>query len=328
MAFNVTSVSENSGKERPQVDYDALNKYVVETCQLQQPEVLVGVVSQVIDLGEQKLQDGEMEFTGTPEQEAEILEKKPNNYFKTKDGKRYQCYPQNPRQCVTLAIDFPDIQLAKGKFFGDDSGETKPLRMYLGGQYLIDGSMVVAQPIPFKLTKNDDGKWTFNSKHTLYKMSVASKLIETGGVFLPQDIDKLLGKAFQFQVQIFFKPSKKDPSKSYYTENIKFVGGLGRGQVAPSVDVTQGLVQFTEENDEQVLKELRSHVRNTIKQALNFKGSKIEEQFNKLFTGGNSSSVASNNKPSTQDTSDQDDQSDDFDFPTGDDEFLDEQIPF
>src|SRR5690606_34672417 len=42
------------------------------------------------------------------------------------------------------------------------------------------------------------------------------------------------------------------------------------------------VIQFTEENDESAIKELRNHVVNTIKQAENYAGSKIQKQIEAL----------------------------------------------
>jgi hypothetical protein len=120
-------------------------------------------------------------------------------------------------------------------------------------------------------------------------MATAAKLIKAGDVFLPKDIDKLLGQAFQFEAQVFFKESK---GKQYYNEYIKFVGGLGRGQVAPELPNTPYLVEFNKVNPEEAIKELRNHVINTIKRAENYQGSVIQTQIEAL-RGGKPSQVAS-----------------------------------
>jgi hypothetical protein len=124
--------------------------------------------------------------------------------------------------------------------------------------------------------KNTDGRWSFNDKHLLYKMAIAAKLIEPKGVFLPEHIGKLLGKSFQFEVQIHNKAGKD--GKSYYTEKVGFKAGLGRGMTAEPLPTEPFVVQFNKENSVESLKELRFHVVNTIKNAVNYEGSPISKQ--------------------------------------------------
>jgi hypothetical protein len=281
MTFQSYGASQNEGTKKD-IDYDALNKYVVETAGLQSPETLVGVVSGLVDLGTQAQADAEMVFNGTPEDEEAAIAEKPSTYFKngtdpvSRKPVRYKCWPQKPIQSVAIAVDFPDILLNKGQFFGDDSGEEKPLRLWLGGEFWNGTAKVVAKPIPLRIGKDTKGRWSFNNKHTLFKMAVASKLIAPDGVFLPQDIDKIVGKAFQFEVQVYMKAGKD--GKSYFTEKITFKAALGRGQAAPELPVKPFVVQFNEVNDEQSLKELRYHIVSTIKNAINYEGSPIQKQ--------------------------------------------------
>lgn len=283
MSFETYSVTASDSGNRKEVDYDAMNNYVVETAGLQEPETLVGVVVGIVDLGTQVQPDAELVFKGTPEDEAEETKKNPNTYFK--DGRdpqtgkpaRLKCYPQKPQQSVAFAVDFPEIIIDKGQFFGNSNPQ--PLRMWLGGSFYLEGKgMVVARPTPLKVVNIDKEaakpKWSFSPLHLCYKMSVGAKLIKPGDVFLPNSIDQLLGKALQFQVQIYMKEVKQ---KKYFTESIKFVSGLGRGQSAPDVDTTF-MIQFNKQNDKEALKQLRNHVVNTIKQAQNYEGSKIQAQ--------------------------------------------------
>jgi hypothetical protein len=291
MSFDAYSTGFRVGKQKSEVDFDALNQYVVNTAGLQNREVLVGVVSSIVDLGTQAQEDATVVFTGSEGDEAAEITKNPSTYFedgidpndpKRKKQVRLKRWPQKPIQSVAISVDFPDIRLNKGQFFGDDNAEEKPLRLWLGGSFYIpEVGMVVGRPTPLKVTKNTKDQWSFNKKHLFYQMASAAKLIDPSkdDPFLPKDIDKLIGKAFCFEAQVFFKESK---GKEYFTEYIKFVSGLGRGQKAPDCEVAKNLVQFNQENSLVSLKELRHHVKNTIKQALNYEGSKIQEQLDAL----------------------------------------------
>lgn len=282
MAFDTYAVNQSEGKQQ-EIDWNALNEYVVETCNLQERETLVGVVSSIVDLGIQEQADAELKFDGDEEDEAAEIEKNPDTYFKdgvdpvSKKKVRYLCYPQKPIQSVAVSVDFPDIMLDKGQFFGNS--DPRPLRLWLGGQFYVQGAgMLVARPTALKITKKS-GTWSFAPNHLFHKMAVSAKLIKPEESFMPKDIDKLLGKAFQFEAQVFFKESK---GKQYYTEYLKFVGALGRGQVAGDLPTTPVIVQFNQSNTEEAIKEIRNHVLNTIKRAKNYEGSVIQKQIESI----------------------------------------------
>jgi hypothetical protein len=283
MSFEVYGAAQNNSSSQVQVDFDELNKYVVDTAQLQQRETLVGHVAMLVDLGTQELPDAENVFNGTEEDERKTIAEYPDTYFKdgidpeTKKPVRLKCYPQKPVQCAALGIDFTDIMIDKGIFFGES--KPLPLRLWLGGQFYIqDQGMVIGRPTPLKVNKKL-GDWSLDQKNLFYKMAVADKAIQPGQVYKPQRISELLGKAFQFEAQVFFKESK---GKQYYTEYVKFVSGLGRGQVAPEMLTTPMMIQFNKENEPTAIKELRAHVVNTIKRASNYEGSVIQKQIEEV----------------------------------------------
>lgn len=283
MSFETYGVGQNESSGGNKVDFDELNKYVVETAGLEQRETLVGYVSMLVDLGTQEQPDSEVVFTGTEEDERKEVAQYPATYFKdsidpqTKKPARFKCWPNKPVQCVAIAVDFPDIILDKGSFFGES--KPLPLRLWLGGQFYTEGAgMVIGRPTPLKVNKKL-GDWSLDQKNIFHRMAVAAKLIQPNEVFVPQRIGELLGKAFQFEAQVFFKKNK---GKSYYTEYVKFVSGLGRGQKEPELLTTPMMVQFYKENPEDAIKELRAHVVNTIKRASNYEGSVIKEQIESL----------------------------------------------
>jgi hypothetical protein len=279
MAFEVYGVDQKESGSEKKVDFEKLNEYVVSTAQLENRETLVGVVSMIVDIGTQEQPDAEVTFVGDEEDEKKAIAEKPQTYFKdgfdpeTKKPVRLKCWAQKPIQSVAVAVDFPDIIVDKGQFFGES--KPLPLRLWLGGQFYIpDVGMVIGRPTPLKVNKKL-GDWSLDQKHLFYKMAVASKLIKPGEVFKPQQIDQLLGKAYQFEAQVFFKENK---GKKYYTEYIKFVSGLGRGQVEPELVVQPMMIQFNKENDPSAIKDLRNHVVNTLKRAVNYQGSAIQKQ--------------------------------------------------
>ena len=291
MAFKVYGAGKQSsgGKE---IDFDALNKYVVETAQLEERETISGYVSAIVDLGVQKQEPAKFVFNGTEDDEKRIIKEHPGTWFEdgvdpqTKEKVRYRCWEQRPIQCVAIAIDFPDIMLNKGKFFEDGETEEKPLRLWLGGEfYTKSHGRVVGRPFPLKVVKNDEtGNWSLSTKSTLYKMAVGAKLIKSGQDFLPERLDELLGKTLLFECQIWFK--KGNDGKKYYTEYCRYVSGLTRGMKPFKEFPTEPFViMFDEENDEENVKQIRRHVVNTMMMAENFEGSKIQKQLEKLGKG-------------------------------------------
>lgn len=272
-------VSDNTG-DGTKVDWDSLNSYIVETCGLQDGDTLVGYISALYDLGVQTPADSEYVFTGTQEDEAAEIAKNPNVYFKdglddNKAPARLKCAPSKPFQHVTFAVDFPEIMLDKGKFFGDDGG-AKPLRLYLGGDFWMGKEIgkVVQNPFSMKNTTKT-GAWSFDSKATIYKMAVGAKLIKDGEPFESKRIGELLGKSLQWKVKIDLSESK---GKFYLNQKIGYAAGLGRGQQSIEPVMELVYIGFNKANDAQAVNEIPSHIVNTMKRASNFEGSKLQQQ--------------------------------------------------
>ena len=306
MAFKTYSTGKTSRADFVQVDFDEINKYVVETAALQERETLIGYISGIVDLGEQDQPDAEFEFDGDEEDEAAEIEKNPAVYFKdgfnetTRKPVRLKCFPVSPVQSVGIAVDFPEIVIDKGQFYGNSN--PKPLRLWMGGQfYTPNKGMVIGRTTPLRVTNLDKTratkKWSFAQNHLFYKMAVDAKLIKNGEAFLPQDIDQLLGQSFQFQVQVYFKEAKG--GKSYYTEWIKYQGALARKDEPWVPEDKPFLIEFDGNLTKEVMQNLRSHVINTIKSANNYEGSKIQDYFenNETDSGSGSNSQDTPDEP-------------------------------
>ena len=285
--FEVYGAAQSAGKKQSNVDWDAYHQYIIDTANLENREVMQGVITFMADLGVQAQPDAEFVFTGDEDEEAAEIEKNPGTYFKTqlnqetKKMARYKCYPQKPIQAVAIAVDFPEIQLDYGQFFGDDSGTTKPLRLWLGGTFYQEGTgMIVARPTYLKSNKKL-GTWSFDQKSVPYQIAVAAKVIKPGEAFDTKRIGEILGKTVNWTVQVYNKEGKG--GKSYFTEYIKFASGLSRGQKEIEYEGKLHVTGFNRDNDEDSLKELRNHIRNTMKNASNYEGSKIQKQLEALY---------------------------------------------
>jgi hypothetical protein len=280
--FNVTTTTQTAGGTKREVDWDALNKHVIEMAKTdKKARSIPGVISGIIDLGEQSREDAEYPFDGGPEKEAAETAKFPATYFKDGfDEKnkpcRLKCYPQKPVQQVAITVDFPQVLVDKGQFFGNSA--ELPLRMLLNGEFqLSDGVKIVGRPYSIVETKYDDGTWAFAKNNGLHKLADAADLLDTKGYFTKNRIGELLGKVVQFEFRVYMKPSKKDASKTYFTEDIKLVGKLPEGIVSP--EIPEGIlygVNLFGDIDVDAVKQLRLSVRNTIKKALNYETSDIK----------------------------------------------------
>lgn len=279
MAFKTYGEKSNSGSN---VDFDKLNKYVVETAGLQQEETIVGYLVGIVDLGLQELPPAKVALK-KDEDEDELHALYPDMWFETiKDEKgsnvRAKCWNRKPQQAVACVIDFPDILVDKAQFFGKES-EPLPLRMYLGGQFFMQSirKQVVGSLTTLGETNKDFKEWSFAKNHLFYKMAVDSGVITPEQPFKPERIDELLGKPFQFKTRIWFKDDK------WYTEKCVYQGKLARGQSAPELTTEPFLIQFDGgEEQEPFIKDLRQHVVNTMKLARNYEDSNVHEQVSRI----------------------------------------------
>lgn len=290
-SFQTSGVGQTSGGNS-EVDYEAMNEYRVKAANLERMKNKTGTVVGIVDLGQQQQPDAKFQFTGvdrdgTPITEEQYMAENSQVYFEdgflngSKNKVRLICYPQKPIQSVAIAIDFPDIILDIGQFYG--KSDPKPLRIYMGGQYFNKeiGKMVIGRPTPLREKKYDDGQWGFSPNHIFNKMArecMPEPLISDDEKFKASDILQLIGKSFSFQARVYFNEYK---GKKYFTQYIKYQGMLSDGvEVKPlPSNIHPFYIGFKKENTEQSVSELPYHVANTITLASDFSGSQLEEDF-------------------------------------------------
>ncbi len=271
---------------RVEVDWKALNTHVVEAVDCTTPQTVVGVISQIIDLGLQTQEDAKFV---NKDDEATMAKNIAEGrcYYEEGDevdqrnqptGNKvtYKRWSQKPIQQVAITVDFPDILVDKGQFFG----ESKPLpyRLVMGGQFWDKGNreMILQRPVSLKLMKNHKDQWSLSDKNTVHKMAVAADLIEAGGAFTPNRLGELLGKAFLFEVQAYINAG------GYLNERIIFKGKLMRGTQVPEYPLTPKIIGFNAENDLEEVGMLRKEVINSMQRALNWDESNIKKQLEQV----------------------------------------------
>lgn len=284
--FNVTTNTQNGGGVKKEVNWGELNEHVIAAAKTaDKSRSIPGIISGIYDLGEQDREDAEMVFVGDAAAEAKEIEKYPDTYFKdgtdpkTKKPARMKCYPQKPVQQVAIAVDFPQIIVDKGQFFG--TSNPQPLRMILNGEFtLSSGVRVVGRPYSIVETKFEDGTWAFAKNNGLHKLADAAGILDTKGYFKKDRIGELLGKAALFEFRVYMKPNKKNPDKVFFTEEIKLAGKIPEGLEAPAFEesILHGVNLFGE-NDEDSVKQLRLSIRNTMQQANNYEQSDLKKVF-------------------------------------------------
>lgn len=286
MSFKVNTNSQQSSGNNsgPDVDYKALDQYVVDTCKLQNPETLIGYISGIVDLGTQKQEDAAVPFEGDAAEEESIKAEKPDTYFENvkiwnQQQKRMvetycKRWPSKPLQSVAIAVDFPEIKLNKGQFFGDDDAKELPLRIWLGGKFWNKyagerGLMMMGQLQSLRWTKEND-KWTLSPKNLLRRLQVETGMITPEDPFDANRMSELIGKCLQWKVRIYMN------DKGYYTEKCSLAGPLGRSQQPLDVESETLDVGFEDlELNDITKKMIPPHVKNQMRLAENYSTSPI-----------------------------------------------------
>ena len=267
------------------VDFDALNKYIVEQvgCSTK-PEAVIGIVSGVIDLGLQAQEDAKMKWTGDAASEAAELEKNPNQYFETlPDEKgvptRYKRWAVKAQRSVAITFDVPSIMLNRGKFFAEDGvGEELPFRGLLNNEFGVKGiGKTVGKPYSLREQRNDNGTWSLKNNTILHKLAQAVDALDEQGNFKPAYLGNLIGGAAMFNVHVFLN---KQGEREYLNEKMSFNGPVPKmmqGMIPTLDEKHMYMINFQGEQDLEALEQLRQSVINTMKMAEDFEGSDVQK---------------------------------------------------
>lgn len=281
-----------------------------------------GIVSGIIDLGIQKLEDGHILSKIPLEDEEAYMEENPGKYFKdvvnpnTKQTERHEFWPGEKQPCVAVTVDFP-----KHTFdWGGDIG-VKPIRMLLNGEYTLPGTKaweaVVSSKYSLKETTKDfgQGKWSLSKTNPLRKMAVSAGLIGDNEPFVRHRIGELIGKAFQFEVSITTRDG-------YLKEKISFKGAVPEDSNPPELDEDlMYYVVLDGENELSAIKQLRRAVKNTIAQSDSYEGSRLQKEFHAVM-------FPEYKKPEANNTGAEDDDTDDLDQSDSSLDVLDDDCPY
>lgn len=279
-----------TNSETSNVNFDELNKYIVETVGCaDKPEALIGIVSGVIDLGLQAQEDAKMEWKGTDAEKAEVEAKaargESQEYFEVvphgQNNVPTLCkrWPVKAQRCAAINVDFPDTLVNRGKFFDEDGvGEELPFRGLLNNEFGLKGvGKVVGKPYSLREQRNDDGTWGFKNNTILFKLAQATNQLDAQGNFKPAYLGNLIGEAAMFNVHVYLN---EHGGKQYLNEKLAFNGPVPKAmqKMVPTLDERfMHVVNFKGEQDLEVLKTLRQSVINTMKLAEDFEGSDVQK---------------------------------------------------
>lgn len=304
-----------SNEDRPQIDFEALSKHVVEAvgCAAK-PEALIGIVSGVVDLGLQAQDDAKMEWKGTDAEKAEVEAKaargESKEYFEVvphgQNNVPTLCkrWPVKAQRSVALTIDFPTVEVNRGQFFDENKvGEELPFRALLNNEFGLKGvGKVVGKPYSLREQRNDDGTWSLKNNTILHKLAQATDSLDEKGNFKPAYLGNLIGKAAMFNVHVYLN---EHGGKQYLNEKLAFNGPVPKMMVdmgaVPTLDEKfMYMVNFTGEQDLEVLKTLRQSIINTMKLAEDFAGSDVERaliEIGKVKAGESNGQAQGADKP-------------------------------
>lgn len=285
----------NSGSGNSNVDWDALNKYVAETvqealgCEQGTPSSAVGILSGIVDYA--KHQDPER-VEPMDEGDAQTKEWKQRMVSSNKatvdeDGMFHFQAP--PCQEVGFYVDFPSVIVDKGQFFGESN--PAPYRVLLGGVFKGEP----AQKTKVQGYPNDKNVWVFGDKNRATKLAKAAKLKDLKDGFAQERLLELIGTAMQFNVEVFVNDA------GFLQEKITNPSPLMAGIPIPEMDEDLLFyVGLNEDNDDKYVRVLTKPVKEYIKSALDFEGSKLQKQLEALESSSNTQQEArGEEKPSS-----------------------------
>lgn len=275
MTFKFKAPQAPARSDRPatNVDWDAINEMVFLATTAGKVKSIPGYITGLYSLGLQAREDAEEEAVpGKSYPESAT--------FHMVGNKEVVRYPRKPVQTVAIAVDIPTWTVDYGPFFGGESNPT-PYRALLNstwGVFCEKEQKRVQTVTGFPLTeiKHDSGRWAFAKNSTLHKLAEAADLLDSDGLFTRDRIGELLGKCVQLQVQVSIAPSK-DGTKKFLNEKVKIAGVVPEGLPVPELDesLIHG-INFSGENDPDMVRKCRKVVKDTIKRALDYDTSDIK----------------------------------------------------
>lgn len=273
-SFN-SSVKQNTTEtkgEYKQVDWKAYNEYIASTvqetigCEEETPSAVIGIISGIVDYG--KHQDPErVEPMGEGDAKTQAWKEKMVSLGKATNQDGMFHYQEAPYQEVGFFVDFPNITIDKGQFFGEPN--PAPYRVLLGGVFKGEP----AQPNKIKGYPNEKGVWVFSDKSRATKLAKSAKLKDLKDGFPQNRLLELIGQPVTFNVEVFIN------SAGFLQEKVTSPAPVMMGMPVPEIDEDLLFyVGLNEDNEDTYLKYLTKPVKEYIKSAIDYEGSLLKKQ--------------------------------------------------
>lgn len=273
------SAQQNGGGENnaPQVDWEALNKHVAETvqealgCEEGTPAAAVGILSGVVDYGLHQDPERVEPMNEGDAKTKEWKQRQVDNEKATVDENGMFHFQAPARQEVGFFVDFPNIIVDKGQFFGESN--PTPYRVLLGGVF----DKQPAQKTKVEGYTNDNKVWVFGDKSRATKLAKAARLKDLKDGFAQDRLLKLIGEAITFKVEVFIN------NAGYLQEKVTDPSPVMNGVPIPEIDEDLLFyVGLKEDNEVDQIKMLPKAVKDYIKSANDYEGSKLQKQLESL----------------------------------------------
>lgn len=325
MAFTKTASTANNNTPTfsKKVDWDAFNRHVEEkilgATDNGSSTNQVCFISGIVDTGIQPSANPYTEYDlADPIKDKVNYEKQERLLAKDfgciKDEEKGKFYiPKKPSDSILMFVDFPDIMIDYGKFFGEGS-ELKPYRTLLLGEW--DRVAQVA-------TLNPD------KTNGYYHTSVIYKVAKAAGLFkdkLPADFDlgKLLGAVFTVDITV----KRGGNEGQFLNVRVNNVASKHKAIPVPEHNVVPFGISMDGGNDEEALKQiyLKSAVIKRLEMAQGWESSGLKKEIDALLA--KDSNQQSEQKEPTSDQPEPEEKQEETSPEGVDDNFFDDDIPF
>lgn len=271
------------------VDWDAYTKHLIEVIGTE-TKSQVFRISGLVDLGEQERKPFEEPYDEGKKEHIEALSPEDKRGAKVVIGKHpktgAQCemisIPQRPAQQVAIVLDYPEIMVNYGKFFGKED-EFKPYREVYGGTFRLQGEGVniLARGISLNCMKEPKAPsgYAYSKLNMISKFATAIGKNPTGTLDQDFDLGELIGgvgvittglKVTEKGEKVYANFWAKDPSPKHEMIPV------------PEINVPMFGISFQGGNDPEMLKQLNAPTKETIKRAINYEGSAIQKELEAL----------------------------------------------
>lgn len=244
------------------------------------PEVVIGYISGVVDLGIHQDPEVEEQYqqVGADNEKSNAFRKKlveagtGELFIQEHEGREVEMirYTPKPAREVVYFIDFPEIVVDKGQFFGDSN--PAPYRIMWGGVFKGKPAR------PVKVTGYPkDGKWMCGNGSFHVKMAKAAGVNVKDGFAQDQILD-LIGKPVAVSLEVYVN------DQGFLQEKMSNPTKPARGVAIPEYDdsLLFYVGMYDAKNSDQDIKFLPKVLKEYIAEASNFEGSALQKQLDKL----------------------------------------------